>query len=53
MAYAIRTSRYRYIANVDYDIMTYSPVWTKVHSQQLYGTAPHSPHDVWSVLLTT
>jgi hypothetical protein len=37
MAYAIRNGRYRYIANVPYDLDTYKPLsWTKPVSQQLY-----------------
>ena len=35
--YAIRNERYRYIANIPYDMETYKPEsWTKPLSQQLY-----------------
>ena len=35
--YAIRNERYRYIANIPYNMETYKPEsWTKPLSQQLY-----------------
>ena len=43
MAYAIRTDRYRYIANVHYDDAKFRPIWSPVISRQLYDyeTDPH------------
>ena len=47
-AYAIRTSRYRYIANVHYDNAQYRPIWGSVISQQLYDYE-NDPHETANV----
>lgn len=51
MAYAIRTARYRYIANVHYDNAKMRPIWSPVLSQQLYDyeTDPHETANVASL----
>ena len=33
---AIRTSRWRYVANVKYDPLHYKPLWNELLSEQLY-----------------
>ena len=50
-AYAIRTARYRYIANVHYDSDKYRPIWSPVISEQLYDyeNDPHETINVASV----
>ena len=43
--YAIRNERYRYIANVPYNLDTYKPdSWTKPTSEQLYDYMD-DPHE--------
>lgn len=44
-SYAIRNERYRYIANVPYNLDTYKPEsWTSPLSEQLYDYA-RDPHE--------
>ena len=45
MAYAIRDARYRYVANLPYDVMEHRPVnMTEVVSEQLYDYE-NDPHE--------